>query len=279
MSAVAVTATAFVPAGTATSGDVTVPERSRIYERVTATASCGTSSGVRAADGDIADWVGDAGGVTGTGYYAGGEYIWTDYTFDDAGTGQLVYPAEGELLARDEGRAGRISPLMNRYGGSAADIVETRFAADDSMLHIAVVLNFLNAVDTTVFTAGFDIDGDDSTGAGSWPHGAGLTTPGADVFVTAHPTADGFCATVTTSAGQWAVSALGGAAGIGTTDNAIEVSVPLSILGGASILLVADVLARIVLAPQELPVGIVTALAGAPFFLWVLRRSKNQGFW
>ena len=55
--------------------------------------------------------------------------------------------------------------------------------------------------------------------------------------------------------------------------------IPLSILGGASILLVADVLARIVLAPQELPVGIVTALAGAPFFLWVLRRSKNQGYW
>lgn len=55
--------------------------------------------------------------------------------------------------------------------------------------------------------------------------------------------------------------------------------IPLSILGGASILLVADVLARIVLAPQELPVGIVTALAGAPFFLWVLRRAKNQGYW
>ena len=55
--------------------------------------------------------------------------------------------------------------------------------------------------------------------------------------------------------------------------------IPLSILGGATVLLIADILARIVLAPQELPVGIVTALAGAPFFLWVLRRSKNQGFW
>jgi iron complex transport system permease protein len=55
--------------------------------------------------------------------------------------------------------------------------------------------------------------------------------------------------------------------------------IPLSIIGGASVLLVADVLARIVLAPEELPVGIVTALAGAPFFLWVLRRAKNQGFW
>jgi iron complex transport system permease protein len=55
--------------------------------------------------------------------------------------------------------------------------------------------------------------------------------------------------------------------------------IPLSILGGASVLLAADVLSRIILAPEELPVGIVTALAGAPFFLWVLRRAKNQGYW
>ncbi len=54
---------------------------------------------------------------------------------------------------------------------------------------------------------------------------------------------------------------------------------PLSILGGASALLLADVLARVILAPQELPVGIITALAGAPFFLWVLRKAKNQGYW
>lgn len=55
--------------------------------------------------------------------------------------------------------------------------------------------------------------------------------------------------------------------------------IPLSILGGASALLISDVITRVVIAPQELPVGIVTALAGAPFFLWVLRRAKNQGFW
>jgi iron complex transport system permease protein len=55
--------------------------------------------------------------------------------------------------------------------------------------------------------------------------------------------------------------------------------IPLSILGGGSALLLADLLARLVLAPQVLPVGIITALAGAPFFLWVLRRSKNQAFW
>ncbi len=53
----------------------------------------------------------------------------------------------------------------------------------------------------------------------------------------------------------------------------------LSLIGGAIALLLADVLARVVIAPQEIPVGIITALAGAPFFLWVLRRAKNQGYW
>jgi len=53
----------------------------------------------------------------------------------------------------------------------------------------------------------------------------------------------------------------------------------LSIIGGAAALILSDVVARVVIAPQEIPVGIVTALVGAPFFLWVLRRAKNQGYW
>ena len=55
--------------------------------------------------------------------------------------------------------------------------------------------------------------------------------------------------------------------------------IPLSILGGASMLLLADILARIVVAPSTLPVGIVTAMVGAPFFLWILRRAKKEVFW
>lgn len=51
---------------------------------------------------------------------------------------------------------------------------------------------------------------------------------------------------------------------------------PLSIISGAAFLLLADVLARIVMAPQELPVGIITALCGAPFFLIILRQSRKQ---
>ncbi|NMC54874.1 MAG: iron ABC transporter permease [Chloroflexi bacterium] len=55
--------------------------------------------------------------------------------------------------------------------------------------------------------------------------------------------------------------------------------IPLSIVNGATLLLCADILARLVLAPREVPVGIITAMAGAPFFLWVLRRAKQQNYW
>jgi iron complex transport system permease protein len=55
--------------------------------------------------------------------------------------------------------------------------------------------------------------------------------------------------------------------------------IPLSIFAGGSALLLADMLARWALRPQALPVGIVTALAGAPFFLWILRRAKSEVFW
>lgn len=54
---------------------------------------------------------------------------------------------------------------------------------------------------------------------------------------------------------------------------------PLSILGGAASLLAADIAARTIVAPQELPVGIITAVVGAPFFVWLLRRAKQQVFW
>lgn len=54
---------------------------------------------------------------------------------------------------------------------------------------------------------------------------------------------------------------------------------PLSIWMGMVLLLVTDVIARVAIAPQEIPLGVITALIGAPFFLWILRRSKQQAFW
>ena len=49
---------------------------------------------------------------------------------------------------------------------------------------------------------------------------------------------------------------------------------PASIFFGAAFLVLCDVLARTVLAPIELPVGIITALIGGPFFLWMLVRKR-----
>ncbi len=50
---------------------------------------------------------------------------------------------------------------------------------------------------------------------------------------------------------------------------------PASALLGASLLLLADAVSRTIVAPAELPIGIVTAIAGAPFFLWILLRRRG----
>ena len=52
---------------------------------------------------------------------------------------------------------------------------------------------------------------------------------------------------------------------------------PLSMLGGAGFLMLADTLARTVVAPSELPIGVVTALVGSPAFIWVLRGTRAVG--
>ena len=55
-----------------------------------------------------------------------------------------------------------------------------------------------------------------------------------------------------------------------------RVLVPLSALGGAVFMLAADTLARLVISPAEVSVGIITALVGAPFFLMLLARNKAR---
>ncbi len=54
---------------------------------------------------------------------------------------------------------------------------------------------------------------------------------------------------------------------------------PASAFLGAALLIAADTLARTIVAPAELPIGIITAFAGAPFFLWILLRKRGlMGF-
>ncbi|MFT4768621.1 MAG: iron complex transport system permease protein [Glaciecola sp.] len=56
-----------------------------------------------------------------------------------------------------------------------------------------------------------------------------------------------------------------------------RVLLPLSALGGALLLIVADGLSRSLMAPAEVPVGIVTALIGAPFFMLLLLQVRRRG--
>ena len=53
--------------------------------------------------------------------------------------------------------------------------------------------------------------------------------------------------------------------------------IPASALVGASLLLLADALARTVFSPIEMPVGAITALIGAPFFLYKIARRGLDG--
>jgi len=52
-----------------------------------------------------------------------------------------------------------------------------------------------------------------------------------------------------------------------------RVLLPGSALGGAVLLVLADLGARMVVRPAELPVGVVTTILGGPFFFWILRRD------
>jgi iron complex transport system permease protein len=54
-----------------------------------------------------------------------------------------------------------------------------------------------------------------------------------------------------------------------------RVLLPSSILFGGAFLVLCDTAARIVIFPAELPVGVITAFLGAPFFLWLLVRQES----
>src|SRR5947208_10589228 len=51
--------------------------------------------------------------------------------------------------------------------------------------------------------------------------------------------------------------------------------IPASVLGGAAFMVLADLVARVAVRPEEIPVGAVTAVLGGPFFLYLLRRDRR----
>ena len=64
-----------------------------------------------------------------------------------------------------------------------------------------------------------------------------------------------------------------------TTDRFnVALSLPLAVLTGAIFMILTDLISRTVLAPTEIPIGVITAVCGAPFFLYLLRRRKKAIF-
>jgi iron complex transport system permease protein len=61
-----------------------------------------------------------------------------------------------------------------------------------------------------------------------------------------------------------------------TAGPSYRIVLPVSMVGGAAFLVLADVVARTVQAPAEVPIGVITAVAGAPFFLFVLRSRRAR---
>jgi iron complex transport system permease protein len=53
---------------------------------------------------------------------------------------------------------------------------------------------------------------------------------------------------------------------------------PLSALAGAILLILADTASRTIMPPSEVPIGVITAFLGAPFFIFLLRRKKKAVF-
>lgn len=52
--------------------------------------------------------------------------------------------------------------------------------------------------------------------------------------------------------------------------------IPASVLVGGTFLIIADIISRVIVAPEELPIGVVSAFFGAPFFLYLIRKSHGK---
>lgn len=175
------------------------------------------------ADDSLADWRGKPTNIAGTEQVSRGELIYTDYLYDDYGA-DLNGKADATAFRGSAPTSGDYRyPDAARYGNNAADIRELRLALDSGGLHGMLALQTMIDRDAAVATVAIDVDGDASTGTGGWPASAGITTPGADAFVTL--TGDG--ATWENAGGR--IRSIPSSVHMGA--NAIEFDVPAARLG------------------------------------------------
>ena len=62
-----------------------------------------------------------------------------------------------------------------------------------------------------------------------------------------------------------------------STAIAHEWLIPGCMIFGALLLLIADMVARVIIFPQEIPIGVMTAFLGAPLFIYLIRRGMRHG--
>lgn len=176
------------------------------------------------ADGAVGEWVGEPTMLGGRTTVDRGELIYDDYLYDDYGPNLDHVPNRTPFQSYLSATNGDYRyPADEKYGINAADLRQLRLAVDGSSLHLALFFQTLKSPDTTIATVAIDADGNTTTGAATWPDGSGLTTLGADRFVTVW----GSGARVTNGAGER--TDVPQAADLG--ENAYEAEVPLSVLG------------------------------------------------
>jgi hypothetical protein len=180
------------------------------------------------ADGDVRDWVGTPTMLAGRTQVSRGELIYTDWLYDDYGPDLDRRPNEPAFRGQLTPTVGdyRYPDDAGRYGYNAADLRELRIAADRAGLHVLIALQTMKVADAAIATIAIDTDGKSSTGAATWPDGAGIETPGADRFVTVWGTGG----RVTDAGGRRdpIVHATN------VAENAIEADIPWSALGSVA---------------------------------------------
>ena len=177
------------------------------------------------ADGDLGEWRGTPTNLAGRAQTSRGEWIYTDFLYDDYGADRNGTPDSPDFSGSTAATTGdyRYPRDPERYGFNAADLRELRVAADSRSVFVLAALQTMLAPDAAVVTVAIDTDGNPATGAAVWPDRAGLRAAGADRFVTF----TGRAGRITDAAGRSRPVRVGA----DLTENAIEVAVPLDALG------------------------------------------------
>ncbi|MFN8151399.1 MAG: alpha/beta hydrolase-fold protein [Solirubrobacterales bacterium] len=167
----------------------------------------------------------DPGAIAGRTVIDKGALVYTDYLYDawgpnlDGAGNAPDFPSAPTAYTSGDYRY----PDGSQYAGDAADLRELRLTLTDKGLEGRVSLETMADPSVAIATVAIDADADASTGAGNWPDGARLTTPGADLMVTAW----GGGARLTTASGQ--VRSIPGAAKAGK--RRFDFTIPAKLLG------------------------------------------------